>query len=979
MKHTCTIVFAGVCLSFSQAWSNPSAELLWEERGDLVAPPFESTGRGFASGSSLTVISDPTGSGRGSVMEVNLGGASAGTEFASIEVEESPFKTAGKVVYSGNIQPGTSSLTLSVDLYIPSTGTLGAGDGISFLIRTENDNFWWTNNGGEWDAAVNLSPGVNLGLTDQWQTLSTTINVPASAGGGASLNGLFPLVTLNDAAPGAANGVFAYVDNIVLTVENPGVHAGTPIQVNAGIHRFVGRSREFDRSRFFNIHGDSYVPPTERALLSDPNEIYTFPARFANAIDQIASRIWWPPPAPADPKIPEDPSNPGFPDLVELDGSIDSYESGFTMGQRFEPLVDYEATAEDTFITISGRNIGGRYPDYLLTEPGTGRLTTDIPLNYPGFATFINRVLDNTNRLFPTNRERIIFEIMNEPNFTSAPNYNDQDIVNLHAQIPPLVRPSHPDMLIGGPSFGGTGFRDFSSWELFKSVMDGAGSQLDFFSFHPYDRYDLSASALSRGVITSAGRVSANMDLIENYSANNLGGAKPHAITEYGDWILTNSPNYTLYPREQRMWDQVVAILEKMMVFMDRPDRLLTAIPFINTFSGGSPSADSAFSTNLFAQEADGTVIETTVAMLYRLLHDVTGDYVAVDSGSLDIQAQAFRDGNTLYILLNNLETSAQLISVDVIAGQFGTVDSVIRRRLRYISNVANYDSGTAIPSVDLPCLTLDPQEKSLLIVSLGGTQTYDAAVNERIFYGTNTVQEILASGNVTTSLTLDLAQAVSAKLRFGFFRPSDSVVPDLTATINSNPINLPGGSLLAYDDTDARSTSREIDVPLSMLNDGANTVTISFPNSGGHLMSVVAVVQETLGDFNGNQVFDYDDRIALEAAIGNSVSPTNDHYDLNNDGNIDANDVIFFDDMRGSIMVTPFRLSTGPSGVDEVLLTWTSRTGATYRIEASSSLLEGDWTEIASEVSSGGTTSTFIDTSAFTTMDQAFYRISED
>jgi|GEM_PF-5935098 len=439
------------------------------------------------------------------------------------------------------------------------------------------------------------------------------------------------------------------------------------------------------------------------------------------------------------------------------------------------------------------------------------------------------------------------------------------------------------------------------------------------------------------------------------------------------------------------MWDQVVAITEKMMVFMDRPDRILTAVPFINTYTGGSnggESPESAFSTNLFVQQDDGAggveIVETTVATFYRLMHDVRGDYVNLDVGGFDVQAQAFRDVNTLYVLLNNLDTSARTVSLDVMAGQFGTVDSAIRRRLRYISNVADYDSGTSIPVSSLSSLTLDPQEKSVLILTLGGSQTYDGATNERIFYGTGgsltpNVIPIPASREVTSTVTLDLSRAVAAKLRFGFFRPDDTVVPTVILRVNGESLFVPGGGLLGYDDTDARVSSREIEVPLSLLNNGANTVTAVFPTSGGHFTSLVALVEETLGDFNGNQVFDFSDRLALEGRVGQSVNSTNEHYDLNGDGFITADDVLFFDTLRGAIMVMPFRLTTGPGGTDAVLLNWTSRTGASYLIEASSTLAAGSWTEVATSVPSGGTTTTFTDTSAFAALDQAFYRISEN
>lgn len=698
-------------------------------------------------------------------------------------------------------------------------------------------------------------------------------------------------------------------DSFTYTIEDPDnlqaaatvtldVQAVEAVAVNldAGTRRFIEGTNDFDRARFVNTHGDLWVTPELRSQLADPDEFGVIKTRYDTTIDSTAGGVHLATNYPDG--LPEDPLRPGFIDPVLLAAAMDAYNNWIATGARHQPLREYPASGNQNVAVFSGRNTTLHWPDYLLTDPETQQFKENIPLNYPGYADLINEFF--AQLVVPISPDRLYFEVINEPNFDLDAEYTIDNVVDIHQAVPPLVRAQHPDLLIGGPSFGGTGFRDQEGWDLFNQVLTQAGDQLDFWSFHPYDRYNISASnVVNKGIVTSAGRLTANLDLIESRSNELFGSPKQFAITEYGAWTLAFG-DYSQYDRQQRMWDQVNAVVEKMLVFMDRPDRILTATPFINTIDGGvdgGASVGDAWSTRLWARDDDGTFVETTVASMYRLLSGVDGAYASVSSDNADLQTQAFRDGNTVYLVLNNLTDKPLDVDLTATTGSYSGIVSAVRKRLRYDNGTADFDSGTAITNWNQ--VPLDGQEKTVIQFTLDGFEAYDAAINERTFYGAASNIPIASGGQASTTVTADLTEAVSAAVRIGFMRPGDTSVPEITISVNGTDFTLPAGTQ-GYDDADATTTSREVSIPLSALNNGSNTVTVSFPDDGGHLLSTVILVKQSVGDFNDSGQLDYDDRELLVDTLGESVDATNVEFDLNEDGVINQADVDFWNQLRG-------------------------------------------------------------------------------
>jgi len=145
-------------------------------------------------------------------------------------------------------------------------------------------------------------------------------------------------------------------------------------------------------------------------------------------------------------------------------------------------------------------------------------------------------------------------------------------------------------------------------------------------------------------------------------------------------------------------------------------------------------------------------------------------------------------------------------------------------------------------------------------------------------------------------TINADTAEATAAKLRVGYTRSVG--VDTFLISINGNVMFAPAG-IRGIDDEefgliDTGLVSREFDVPLEFLNDGANTVQFTF--TGGGFLSSTALVVTTadsgpsLGDVNLDGVVNFLDIPAFISRLQSGVFQA--EADLNSDGVVDFSDI---------------------------------------------------------------------------------------
>lgn len=706
--------------------------------------------------------------------------------------------------------------------------------------------------------------------------------------------------------------------------------AQTTVVVRPNIQRSIGGVGQLDRAQYFNYAG-TLQGPTNTNLGNLREEAWSreglnaAPGRVSTELDAFISRS-----ITANPEDAEDPARPGFFDHAALINKIqlgnqadqrDSYRAFVTgrqfngdpfpsnlswVGARWESLrKQHELSQTDSKVASpifvqSGRN-GGFWPDFL--DGGT-----DMPTNYAAYADFLNVYLEEVvygtgpNQGFlPIDIDRFYLEVMNEPNWPSPTQGQWDEVIEMHQVVTELVKEVFPQVRIGGPSCCDDLGSGTNGWDRSRQLMDdmanwqtpsGQSVELDFWTIHPYERYDVAPDGTySQRIFGSPGHVSGIMDLYESYSHQKFGDPKAFAITEYGAWNRTDMGNGSFgdYEKPEQQWDLVRDIREKMMVFMGRPDRIINATPFVSPRHWRSdvpthPEGDNVF----WEQDAAGNWSETIVAGLFRMMNDISGRYVPVDSDNPDLQSFAFRDGNQLYVILNNLEKSDNLLDLQALVGS-NAVTSASLDRIFWNGSSGVYESGLDVLG-SWQNLTLAAEEGAVLTLTLDGPELYDLATNELTFYG-DAVESALDSlgKSQVINILAETEDALSAQARLSFNREEHSPGESFFVVVNDNFIQVPAG-ILNFDDNDTDIVTRTVDVPLNFLTDGNNEVYVDFVGSGGTLVTAVLNVTRSIGDFNGSGAFDGEDLSLLVDQFGPASMGSK--YDLVADGVIDMADV---------------------------------------------------------------------------------------
>ncbi len=677
-------------------------------------------------------------------------------------------------------------------------------------------------------------------------------------------------------------------------------HAQTSVTIRPEQQRSIGGISQLDRERFFT-HTETVLPPNNtnlgnlNTLIGSPNGPNVTSGRISTEFDQLIAQ-----------DLPEDPSRPGFIEPNALRNKIRTSHRNFVLNSNRYTGIRNNPNA---FIVNSGRR-DAFFPGYFNIPNSGGVPRADA------YAEFLNIFLEEAvlgpNAYVPVSPDRYAVELLNEPDFNFNANFTRQDLSDWHRDVIQSIKAVHPDAIVGGPSLGATNFEgnefggdpDYSRFDerLGRLIADRANSGIDYYSFHPYERYDVRFNnTLDRAVDQSPGRVNGLLDLtrardlIENPGQDPL----PIAISEYGSFNrLDGDPDLAGYTRDEMQWDLARDIREQLLIYLNRPDAILNATPFVQGkhFSNLTPTpvnADNVF----YEQDANGAYSETIVAKTFRTYANVSGEYIGIaNSNTEDIQSIAFRDGNEVYVLLNNLLDTNQSIDLSVL-GSLGTVQSATIDRV-YREN----DQNVFLDDVDITSafesLTLRGDEGAVLTLTLSDaafTQTFE----EQTFYADTTVAAFDDFGRtpvMSVAADIDPATAESALLRISYERPDSFDVDgrEVKVILNGTDFTYTNEEV-GIDDGDFGIRSREIEIPTDLLLDGDNTLQVDFFGAGGFLGAAALVVTSDTtvyapGDYNRDGLVDIEDYDLWASEYGSAVI-VGAASDGNGDGLIDAVD----------------------------------------------------------------------------------------
>ncbi len=692
----------------------------------------------------------------------------------------------------------------------------------------------------------------------------------------------------------------------------------TTLTINGNQQRSIGGVSTLDRGQFFT-HTSTLFPPSSTS--SNPEmknlrlEIYSESGlnltvgRISTEFDQFLAV-----------GLPEDPANPGFADPTALQNKLQGdYRNFVTNGTRYESLRN--SVTSPVYV-----NSGRSSTQYFNAAFRTGEQSSLFP-NRDFYAdylrTYLREVVYGPNAFYPRDANRFHIEIINEPDLHIAGIFSgpsgaatllasSQELAEYHRDIAQMIKSEFPSASIGGPSLAVTDFagNDYLRWKnTIKPFIDIAGADLDYYSFHPYERYDVQSNqTVQRAVDQSPGRINSQIDMMRNHQEQTHGNRLPISITEYSSFNRgvngsTANGSYAGYDRDVQQWDQSRNLREQLLVYINRPDAIVNAVPFIFAahWRNEFPNRDSDDNV-IYERDSTGLYFETIIGHTMRMYAPVKGDYINVQGSNDDLQAAGFRDGDKVYLLLNNLLHTSQTLDLNLLLGGMGAVNSATISRVYRDAAAGNVFVEDQDITSTYGNLVLNPKEGAVITFDVGSDFDYTRLVFDETYYGDQVAVDLndgFPGRSPEVLIDADITDAIAAKLRVGYSR---SVGADsFLVSINGNSLTVTADERGVDDEEfgsiDEGLVSREIDIPIEYLVDGDNSLRLTFTGNG--VLSSTALVVSTatpgpaLGDVNLDGMVNFADIPAFIAVLQSGGCQA--EADINFDGVVDFSDIPLF------------------------------------------------------------------------------------
>ncbi|MDA1177154.1 MAG: T9SS C-terminal target domain-containing protein, partial [Bacteroidetes bacterium] len=228
----------------------------------------------------------------------------------------------------------------------------------------------------------------------------------------------------------------------------------------------------------------------------------------------------------------------------------------------------------------------------------------------------------------------------------------------------------------------------------------------------------------------------------------------------------------------------------------------------------------------------------------YELWKNVSGDRIELNSTNPDIQVQGFRDGNKLYVALNNLDDFDRSISLQLQSVSGATPNDVrIKSLIINPNELAQFTDQTTLVLPE--SYNLKVNETVVFEYTYDTDFSYDnAIILNRHYTNESTVQAITANSSMTyTFSNVPTSLVEYATLRMSIGRKHEKSKSP-TVFVNGQALSVPT-NWKGYDQAirDDFFGMIEIDVPVESLQ-ASTSVTLEFSDSGGHLSSLVLITQ---------------------------------------------------------------------------------------------------------------------------------------
>ncbi|MDC0584745.1 T9SS type A sorting domain-containing protein [Bacteroidales bacterium] len=653
------------------------------------------------------------------------------------------------------------------------------------------------------------------------------------------------------------------------------------VSVNLNMKHSVNSVSEFDRSKFFIVHhsidDSDWDSDAQRKSFLEDNDVYM--GRSTGGITWHFSQTA------------QDPLKTGWPSITDIQSrgkdSRDDYAA--------------ETSAHELEDRVSPMVIGGQpltmYPNGQLTSKGWAYAGYGAVAEF--YAHYFKEFYGNGG--VTGAKKPKYLEVFNEP-FVKASTLGTTaaNISKLHNVVAQRVKELHPDVMVGGfgaahPAYQSNNFGHWNS--RWKTFIDTAGANMDFFSYHLYDNHkEKAVSEIKR----KGSNIEAIMDMVEHYSVLKLGQRKPIYITEFGYFLQE-----VVYYNKQSDWKQLRSYNSMVMQFMERQDVIIGTIPFMILKAEWGRSEDGIpYGPRLMRQKKEVPGYEgngedwvyTDLVKYYQFWKDLKGIRAESRSNDPDILTDVYVDGNKAYVLINNLSVYDRVLELGIFENQGLELTKVS------VSHLYANDNDEAVwdkfDLVDTSKITLGQEATMILTYEYDGDIVQNQTSEESKYFADAYLQAIQANTPIMVNINgVTKATIGEAVLRIGMGRNHGL---SLTPTIAVNGTNITVPTDWRGDSQSTRSEFfgvLEVPVPYSLIKEN-NEVSISFPDNGGHVSSIsMQHYNQSVEPNKPLNIDDDEDGVINEndncpdTKPGTIVNETGCSVDVDNDGVLNEND----------------------------------------------------------------------------------------
>lgn len=519
-----------------------------------------------------------------------------------------------------------------------------------------------------------------------------------------------------------------------------------------------------------------------------------------------------------------DPSRPGYADLTYLKTKLEkrlhepSDEFRRDMGGRLELAAHEQPNA---------------YPEFMGRHVSKAASRDKTPCTLPEDIDAAAELAAGVLRYGYTDFNRpAFFELINEPHWSY---WAESHLADWHVKTMQAVHRQAPGVQVGGPCLPVAYFykKQYKAFDGLKTFIANTRCGLDFYSFHVYD-FLRDCDGKFGGRITSGLPLESVLDLVQNHTVNTYGREIGVVVSEHGGYgaeelveqlarkhISGDGFEWEMKKRSIDDFNMVSSVVANTLVFMDHPQTIRKAVPFILLNAMGW---DPRYYAVLYVPREyrdRNDWVPTKKLLFYKLFRDLKGHRVSAGCADPDIQVRAFADGKTLFLVLNNLSARSKTLALNMPQPARESI-----RRFGRNEDFTPYFSERAFSSREL--LTLAAREAVVIRAEYDSPLLPQRAMDEIPCYG----DQIAATVNGTAQFHVKVprpSQACGATLRIGVSRPPQAG-HEVTVVFNGQTLVVPLEQCAERLVEQEYASCKMIELPRDFVQEN-NTVSVSFPD----------------------------------------------------------------------------------------------------------------------------------------------------